>query len=220
MIGVFDILQLAVMAVYLGLLIGRTVQLRLASGVRSFALGSGKSGLPALLERILFPALVLWWTETVLYTFHSTFHIFPRPLDGKLLDGIAWEVAGSVLLLCACALFAWALVSFGASWRVGIDTQHPGSLVTGGVFAFSRNPIFLSIDMYFIGAFLLNGTVFFLAAAVLAVAGMHYQILQEEEHLRKQYGEAYRAYCATTGRYIGRRLHDRQIRTGRCFHIR
>jgi protein-S-isoprenylcysteine O-methyltransferase Ste14 len=215
MIGVFDILQLAVMAVYLGLLIGRTVQLSLACGIQPFTLGSGKSGLPALLERILFPALILWWTETALYALHSPFYIFPPPLDSRLLIGIAWSIAGTALLLCACGLFAWALVSFGASWRVGIDTQHPGSLVTEGIFAFSRNPIFLSIDLYFIGAFLLNGTVFFLASAFLAVIGMHYQILQEERYLQKQYGEAYRAYCNTTSRYIGRTFQGRQIRIGR-----
>jgi protein-S-isoprenylcysteine O-methyltransferase Ste14 len=215
MIGIFDILQLAVMAVCLGLLIGRTVHLHLTQGVKPFALGAGKSGFPALLEKTLFPLLVLWWAETVLYALHSPFRIFPAPVDTTLLDGVLWDIAGAALLLCACGLFAWALVSFGASWRVGIDTQNPGTLVTGGVFAFSRNPIFLSIDLYFLGAFLLNGSLFFLIAAILAVDGMHYQILQEENYLRGQYGEAYRMYCRETSRYFGRKWHEQQIRKGR-----
>jgi protein-S-isoprenylcysteine O-methyltransferase Ste14 len=215
MIGVFDILQMAVMAVYLALLIGRTLQLRLRYGIRPFALGSGKSGFPAFLEKILFPLLVLWWAETALYALHSSFRIFPPPLDRTILDGVVWNINGVLLLLCACGLFAWALVSFGASWRVGIDTRNPGALVTGGVFAFSRNPIFLSIDWYFVGAFFLNGTVVFLIAAILAIAGMHYQILQEEEYLRRQYGEAYRKYTDATFRYFGRAFHESQIRIRR-----
>jgi protein-S-isoprenylcysteine O-methyltransferase Ste14 len=220
MIGAFDVFQLLVMAVYLSLLIGRTVHMRITQGIQAFALGAGKSGLPALLEKILVPALVLWWTETVLYALHSPFRIFPPPLDSKLLDGIVWDMTGAVLLLCACGLFAAALISFGASWRVGIDTKNPGSPVTAGVFAFSRNPVFLSIDLYFLGAFFLNGTVFFLTAAILAVAGMQYQILREEEYLMYQYGEAYRTYCNATSRYIGRQLHGRQIRAGRQPYVR
>jgi protein-S-isoprenylcysteine O-methyltransferase Ste14 len=85
---------------------------------------------------------------------------------------------------------------------VGIDNQAPGELVTTGVFAFSRNPIFVFVDLYFIGIFLLNGTVIFLAA-VLVVVGLHYQILQEEQFLRAQYGQAYRYYRAGAPRYFG-----------------
>lgn len=211
----FDALQLAVMAVYLALLIGRTVQLRRMCGVKPFALGSGKTGFPALLEWIFFPALILWWAESALYALHAPFHIFPAPFDILFLEGFAWKAAGAALLLCACGLFAWALISFGVSWRVGIDKQHPGSLVTEGAFALSRNPIFLSIDLYFIGAFLLNGSIFFLAAAILAVAGLHYQILQEEQYLLRQYGEAYSAYRHATSRYFGRTHHERKTHNRR-----
>jgi protein-S-isoprenylcysteine O-methyltransferase Ste14 len=215
----FDVFQLAAMAAYLTLLIGRTVHLRLTRGIKPFALGTGKPGVPALLERIFFPALILWWAETLLYAFHSPLRIFPPPLDVLLLSAAGWKIAGSVLLLCACVLFAWALVSFGASWRVGIDAQTPGTLVTGGVFAFSRNPIFLSLDLYFLGTFLINGTAFFLLAAVLAIAGMHYQILQEEKYLLQAYGDAYRAYGGETARYVGRRLRKKEIRTRRQPHV-
>jgi protein-S-isoprenylcysteine O-methyltransferase Ste14 len=215
MIDAFDMVQLIVLLVYLGMLIGRTLYLRLVCGIRPFTLGAGKSGIPALLERILFPLLVLWWVEILLYALNSPFRLFPPPLDAVLLEGIVWDLAGAALLLCACVLFAGALVSFGASWRVGIDTQHPGSLVTGGLFSLSRNSIFLSIDLYFLGTFLLNGTLVFLMAAVLAVAGMHFQILQEEEYLQQLNPEAYRTYCRKTGRYFGRKVWERQPAPGR-----
>lgn len=55
---------------------------------------------------------------------------------------IAW--AGVLLCLAGLLLLLWSLVSFGRSFRVGIDTDRPGGLVTTGVFAISRNPIYVA----------------------------------------------------------------------------
>ena len=49
----------------------------------------------------------------------------------------------------------YSLVSFGKSFRVGIDEEHPGSLVTTGAFAISRNPIYTSFGAILIGIFLI-----------------------------------------------------------------
>jgi len=99
-------------------------------------------------------------------------------------------------------LFAMAFLSFGDSWRVGFDTKTPGALVTTGVFAVSRNPIYLFLDLWFVGILLINGTLIFLIVAALAVAVLHWQMLQEENYLLKLYGEAYRSYRAKTARYV------------------
>jgi len=49
--------------------------------------------------------------------------------------------AGLVLCFIAIIGFAFTLVSFGDSFRVGIDVNKPEELVTSGMFAISRNPI-------------------------------------------------------------------------------
>ncbi|MBN1873531.1 MAG: hypothetical protein JXA33_04815, partial [Anaerolineae bacterium] len=64
-------------------------------------------------------------------------------------------------------------------------------------------PIFLFVDLYLIGTFFINGTASFLIFTVLILAGLHYQILQEEKFLAQTYGRAYQDYCARTGRYFG-----------------
>jgi protein-S-isoprenylcysteine O-methyltransferase Ste14 len=61
---------------------------------------------------------------------------------------------------------------------------------------------FLFIDLYFIGTFLINGTLFFLLTALIIVIGIHYQILQEERFLTQHYGDSYREYYNTVGRYF------------------
>ena len=85
---------------------------------------------------------------------------------------------------------------------MGIDRDMPGQLVTGGVFAWSRNPIFLFMNAYALGTFLLSGRLVFLVFALLAIAALHSQIRREESFLEDAYGEAYRAYRAATPRYL------------------
>ena len=79
----------------------------------------------------------------------------------------------------------------------------PGELVTTGIFAFSRNPIYVFLDLWFLGIFLINGTLLFLIFAVLAFAVVHWQIRQEEAYLSKLYGQPYNEYRSRTKRYVG-----------------
>jgi protein-S-isoprenylcysteine O-methyltransferase Ste14 len=74
--------------------------------------------------------------------------------------------------------------------------------VTTGIYFYSRNPIYLFFDLYFLGTFFINGSLFFLLTAVLGALNLHYQILQEERFLADTYGAVYKAYRARTARYI------------------
>jgi hypothetical protein len=58
------------------------------------------------------------------------------------------------------------------------------------MFALSRNPIFVFLDLYAFGTFLINGTLGFLLFALVLAGGIHYQILQEENFLQRTYGTA------------------------------
>jgi len=129
----------------------------------------------------------------------------PAPtLRGELRVLQFWSLESCVFLGLAVggAVFILALVSFGASWRIGIDAKTPGGLVTTGIFALSRNPIFVFLDLYAFGTFLINGTLGFLLFALVLAAGIHYQILQEESFLRRTYGTDYHDYCRRTARYF------------------
>lgn len=64
---------------------------------------------------------------------------------------VAW--LGLAFCLAGLSLLLWSLISFGRSFRVGIDTSHPDKLVTDGVFAYSRNPIYGAFALILIGQF-------------------------------------------------------------------
>lgn len=78
----------------------------------------------------------------------------------------------------------------------------PGGLITTGIFSLSRNPIFLSMDLYFLGTFLIYSNLFFLLCGIGIVFGFHFQIRQEEAFLTEKYGNSYHGYMAQVRRYI------------------
>jgi protein-S-isoprenylcysteine O-methyltransferase Ste14 len=60
---------------------------------------------------------------------------FDWPAAGtqKFSDSEGLARTGVVFCLAGLSLFVWSLVSFGQSFRVGIDEDQPGGLITGGI---------------------------------------------------------------------------------------
>lgn len=115
------------------------------------------------------------------------------------------EVVGwiGVALCFAGLLVLWlSLISFGRSFRVGIDADQPDELVTTGVFAFSRNPIYVGFGLVLIGQFLVFPNWIPLAYLAAGVWLFHRQVLREEQFMREQYGHEYAEYCSRVRRYI------------------
>src|SRR5947207_4769819 len=170
----FDIFQLASVVVFLSVFVIRAAHLFIFQKINPIAIGRGKKGFSRVFELIAVGGLIVWIVEIVLRAVHSTFEIFPAVFDLQVIEsGIARSV-GALLVGSALVMFALAFLSFGNSWRVGMDTQTPGELVTRGTFAFTRNPIFVSLDLWFIGIFLINGTLGFLIFAIAAVIVLHW----------------------------------------------
>lgn len=201
MIKFFDYFQIMSLFFFLFVFVGRTLYLRFSQNINPITLGAGKKGLQRIVEFSFFVGLLIWMAEVLLYSLHTEFYIFPLPLRTQLIDSLLAKLIGLILVIIGFIIFIRSLISFGNAWRVGIDEKTPGGLITTGIFAFSRNPIFIFIDFYFIGTFLINGTLLFLFFAILVVLGLHYQILQEEKSLLRTYGQKYQNYCAETGRY-------------------
>jgi len=133
-----------------------------------------------------------------------------RPLGLPMWDVLVrpfWEGAGpgwAGLVLCVLALigFILSLISFGDAFRVGIDEKAPSELVSGGMFAISRNPLYLCFLLLLAGLFLIHHNLLIAIAAGFFAAMIHRQILREESFLNKHYGEEYAVYCEKVRRYF------------------
>lgn len=113
---------------------------------------------------------------------------------------ISW--VGVLFCLAGLLLLLWSLVSFGQSFRVGIDTEHPDKLITGGIFAFSRNPIYVAFALILLGQFLIFSNWILLVYLVAGIWLFHRQVLREEEYLKKHYGKEYLDYSNLVRRYL------------------
>ena len=119
------------------------------------------------------------------------------------LDTTAAHAAGLVLCLVGIAGTFIAQMAMGSSWRIGVDPEERTDLVTGGVFALCRNPIYTFMVIAWVGFALLVPTWVALAAGVLLITGIQIQVrLVEEPHMIRTHGETYLAWARRVGRFV------------------
>jgi protein-S-isoprenylcysteine O-methyltransferase Ste14 len=100
----------------------------------------------------------------------------------------------------------------GTAWRIGIDSARATSLVTHGLFGWSRNPIFLAMRLILAGLVLLVPAAVTLVLLVLAEVLIQVQVRLEEAHLGALHGASYERYRAQVARWLGRR-YENEART-------
>ena len=199
--GFLNYFQIAAVVIFVCVITTKALSSWITTGVNPIVIGRGQ-GAWRIIELLSFLALILWVFEVLVHAFQLRFDLFPDEVKVGFLQTPAARLLGVVLLGLGMIPFILAFVNFGTSWRIGIDRKTPGSLVTGGIFAVTRNPIYVGFILFMFGIFLINGTWFFLIFALLAVVSIHFQILREEQFLKQQYGQSYEDYCNRTARYL------------------
>lgn len=146
----------------------------------------------------LIPPFALFYFYLV---FAAAFH-WPVVSRQKFFQSrtVAW--IGVILCFAGLLLLLLSLVSFGKSFRVGIDADHPDKLVTTGIFAYSRNPIYVAFAFILVGQFLIFPNWILLAYLVAGAWLFHRQVSREEEYLKVHYGYEYSEYCGRVRRYF------------------
>jgi protein-S-isoprenylcysteine O-methyltransferase Ste14 len=115
----------------------------------------------------------------------------------------AWLAAGLALLALGQAL---RVLTIGLAYikRGGKDGRiYASGLVTGGVFAHSRNPMYLGNLLALLGLLALSGSPVALAAGGAFFLLAYLSItLAEETYLLGRFGDEYRSYCARVPRFL------------------
>jgi len=113
------------------------------------------------------------------------------------------KLIGLLLALFGTLLASWAKIVMGRNW--GRPAQHDKTiqsrLVTGGPFAYSRNPIYVGLLLLFLGqqAALQSYGIFLIFLFAYAV---RHAVSREEQLLTKFFGQSYRTYIHKVPRFF------------------
>jgi len=87
------------------------------------------------------------------------------------------------------------------------DPGHPTSkIVNTGVFAISRNPLYLASVIVFLGLALALNILWAIVMLPLSIITcLNVLIIPEEQYLAEKFGEEYKEYAASVHRWLGRK---------------
>ncbi|WP_019910293.1 methyltransferase family protein [Paenibacillus sp. HW567] len=139
--------------------------------------------------------LLAWASEIV-------FHGQLSSVLGYMFNNIYTTYIGIMITAIGVGIFIAAIVYMKNSWRVGIDKTTKTTLVTDGIYKFSRNPAFVGFNLMFIGLFVTYANLFTLIVLVMNLLAFHLLILQEEKHLYSMFGDDYERYARRVPRYF------------------
>ncbi len=146
----------------------------------------------------LIPPFALFYFYTI---FGAAFN-FPLLSTQVFFQSEFVTFVGLLFCLGGVAILVWSIFSCGDSFRVGIDTDKPAELITSGVFAISRNPIYVGFWFFLLGQFLVFPNWILIVYLGAATWLFHRQVLREEEFLKDHFSEEFTDYCNQVARYL------------------
>ena len=119
------------------------------------------------------------------------------------LFGAPIRTAGLGVMAVGILLTAKAQLDLRDSWRIGVDTDERTELITNGVYAVVRNPIFSGMLLFSVGAAFATPNWPALAMPAVVLAGLELQVRAvEEPYLARVHGDAFRRYASRAGRFV------------------
>ncbi len=107
-------------------------------------------------------------------------------------------------------LLGWGYAQFklAGRYRSGLGGGGPGlanppdRLVTTGIFAYTRNPMYLGLLIYLAGIAVLLRSYAGLALFLLHLPWFQLRVSQDEQRLKEQFGDTYLAYTRRVKRWV------------------
>ena len=140
----------------------------------------------------------IWLALMAFLTWHSR-----GPLGGLDFGDRSANWIGAALVLLGIALTVLAILRMRSHRTTPIPHMQPSALVTDGVFAISRNPIYLG-DLFILIGFILRWN----APLAVPLVFVFFIILDrrfvrpEEARMREHFREEFEQYAKTTRRWI------------------
>jgi protein-S-isoprenylcysteine O-methyltransferase Ste14 len=127
--------------------------------------------------------------------------VVPLPVAGAY--SAARYVAGAVLAVVAFAIIFAAAGRFRAAGTNIPPSLPTTALVTDGIYARTRNPLYLSSTLIYCGLAVAAGSLWAIVLTVPMLWVINVGVIaREERYLERKFGEAYRAYKGRVRRWV------------------
>lgn len=125
------------------------------------------------------------------------------PIDRSFFHSTTAVVLGAVCILLGLVTDLPALRQFFKTGNTLVTIKPARSLVTTGIYSVSRNPMYLSLLLMYLGlAFLVGNWWTLILAPILALIVNYYIIRREERYLERTFGMEYTDYKHRVRRWL------------------
>jgi protein-S-isoprenylcysteine O-methyltransferase Ste14 len=107
------------------------------------------------------------------------------------------------LVILGLALIT-ATYLFMSGHTVVSHERRPAGLVSTGAFRYVRHPLYLASILFYVGLAVSTASLFSLALLVVIFVFYNYIVSYEEKLLEVRFGEGYRSYKKSTGKWVPR----------------
>ena len=127
----------------------------------------------------------------------------PRLIPGTGLAHTISAIIAGALILIGVAVFTASIRNFSRAGTPVQGTRPTRTLVTTGIYAWSRNPIYLGMLFVLVGiGIAVRSPWILLLAAPLAITFRYGVIAREEAYLERRFGDAFLDYKAHVRRWL------------------
>jgi|WetSurMetagenome_2_1015567.scaffolds.fasta_scaffold114472_1 protein-S-isoprenylcysteine O-methyltransferase Ste14 len=151
-----------------------------------------REGVPAFLIRVFGGFLVVG-----LLAAYALQPAWLAVLSIPIPDVIRWT--GFVLGLFGLGVWIWAQVALGKEWSPQLQLREGHRLITTGLYARMRHPLYSGMILWSGGLALLAASWIFIVFTALFGAAFLMRIPREEQMMIGEFGEEYREYMQRTG---------------------
>jgi protein-S-isoprenylcysteine O-methyltransferase Ste14 len=139
------------------------------------------------------------WIGTLAYLINPTCMEWA---ELPLPNWLRWS--GAVFGVLGFALMCWTLVNLGKNLTDTVVTRANAILVTAGPYRWVRHPFYVTVLLLVLAVTFLTANWFIGLCGLLVFVSQVIRTPIEEQKLVEKFGDQYRAYMATTGRFFPR----------------
>ncbi|MFX1313536.1 MAG: methyltransferase family protein [Promethearchaeota archaeon] len=157
----------------------------------------------SILTRFSSVSIFLWLGLIICYIFFN--YILESFLRIEFLSNDILVLIGMITISIGFIFEIVGIKALGINFRIELPTDDI-ELITSGIYGVMRNPIVFGIFLLIIGSFLIIPTVIILIICIFNIITFNSKVIDEEKYLLNKFGEVYRNYKNSVGRYLPFRI--------------